>query len=88
MSQYFTISQLAAKANVPTSTVRYYERRKLLELTTRSSGNYQICDCKTLKRLLFIHSAQHAGCTLSDSSSLLEFSDGDSFGHLKRPFKF
>ena len=73
---------------MPTSTVRYYERRKLLEPTTRSSGNYRMYDCELLERLLFIRSAQHAGFTLCDSSSLLEFRDGDGIGHLKRPFKF
>jgi len=87
-SPYFAISQLAVGANVPTSTVRYYERRRLLEPTTRSSGNNRMYDCETLERLLFIRSAQHAGFTLSDSSSLLEFRDGDGVGHLKRPFKF
>ena len=73
---------------MPTSSVRYYEPRKLLEPTTRSSGNYRMNDCEMLERLLFIRSAQHAGFTLCDSSSLLEFRDGDDIGHLKRPFKF
>ncbi|MBC8203572.1 MAG: MerR family DNA-binding transcriptional regulator, partial [Planctomycetes bacterium] len=30
MSLQYTIGQLAKEANVPTSTVRYYERRQLL----------------------------------------------------------
>ncbi|MBC8523286.1 MerR family DNA-binding transcriptional regulator, partial [PVC group bacterium] len=30
MASSFTIGKLATEANVPTSTVRYYERRQLL----------------------------------------------------------
>ena len=73
----FTISQLASKANVPTSTVRYYERRNLLQPSSRSESNYRIYDDATLHRLRFIRSAQSAGFTLRDIASLLRYQDGD-----------
>jgi MerR family transcriptional regulator, mercuric resistance operon regulatory protein len=71
-----TIGQLAREAGVPTSTVRYYERRGLLTANSRSSGNYRMYDESACDRLHFIKSAQAAGFTLSDIRALLDFSDG------------
>ncbi|HIO20546.1 MAG TPA: MerR family transcriptional regulator [Phycisphaerales bacterium] len=77
MTTTFTIGQLASKADVPTSTIRYYERRKLLHPNSRSLGNYRLYDEQTLERLLFIRSSQKVGFTLGDIESLLKFRDGN-----------
>lgn len=74
---HYTIGQLAQEADVPTSTVRYYERRGLLRPDSRSEGNYRIYGSDALERLRFVRSAQAAGFTLSDIDSLLRFRDGD-----------
>lgn len=73
----YTIGQLARAAQVPTSTVRFYERRRLLKPTMRSAGNYRLYDDDALRRLGFVRSAQAAGFTLSDIALLLRFRDGD-----------
>jgi len=70
MSTY-TIGQIAMASGVPTSTVRYYERRGIMLPTTRSSGNYRLFDEGALDRLRFIRSAQSAGFTLADITELL-----------------
>ncbi len=75
---HYTIGQLARAADVPTSTVRYYERRGLLRPDGRSEGNYRIFGTDTLERLRFVRSAQAAGFTLSDITALSEFRDGDA----------
>lgn len=75
MDQY-TIGQLAEAAGVPTSTVRYYERRKLLSAGRRSRGNYRLFSSESLDRLRFICAAHDAGFTLSDVAVLLDFRDG------------
>ncbi len=75
---HYTIGQLARAADVPTSTVRYYERRGLLRPDSRSEGNYRIYGGAALERLLFARSAQAAGFTLSNISALLRFRDGDA----------
>ena len=75
---HYTIGQLARAADVPTSTVRYYERRGLLWPGSRSKGNYRIFGTDALKRLRFVRSAQAAGFTLSDITALLDFRDGDA----------
>ncbi|MHC4414039.1 MAG: MerR family transcriptional regulator [Planctomycetota bacterium] len=77
MAERYTIGQLAREADVPTSTVRYYERRGLLRADARSEGNYRIYRREALERLRFVRSAQAAGFTLSDISALIRFRDGD-----------
>lgn len=78
MNKPFTIGQLASQADVPTSTVRYYERRGLLRCEGRTRSNYRQYGEATLERLRFIRSAQAAGFTLVDIRSLLRFRDGDA----------
>jgi len=77
MDQAFTIGELAKAAGVPTSTVRYYERRGLLTSETRTRSNYRLYNPASLERLRFVRSAQAAGFTLSDITLLLRFRDGD-----------
>ncbi|MCC6906681.1 MAG: MerR family transcriptional regulator [Phycisphaerales bacterium] len=78
MNKPYTIGQIAAHADVATSTVRYYERRGLLRCEGRSRANYRQYGEATLERLRFIRSAQAAGFTLVDIRSLLRFRDGDA----------
>lgn len=75
---HFTIGQLAKAADIPSSTVRYYERRGLLSPLKRSKGNYRLFDQSALDQLLFIRSAQQAGFTLADITVLLDLRDDRS----------
>ena len=77
VDEKYTIGGLARVAGVPTSTVRYYERRGLLKSEARSRGNYRLYGTTALERLRFVRSAQAAGFTLSDITLLLKFRDGD-----------
>lgn len=78
MPERYTIGQLAREAGVPTSTVRYYERRRLLRPDTRSDGNYRLYGEHAVERLRFVRSAQAAGFTLTDITTLLRFREGDA----------
>lgn len=71
MARQFTISQVAKAANLPTTTVRYYERVGLVEPEERSAGNYRLYSEEALRKLKFIRSAQAIGFTLDDVKSLL-----------------
>ena len=53
----FTIGELARAADVPTSTVRYYEREAILRPTGRSASNYRLYSGADLERLRFIRAA-------------------------------
>jgi DNA-binding transcriptional MerR regulator len=77
MSDRYTIGQLARQVGVPTSTVRFYERRGLLSPEDRTRGNYRLYGEDALDRLRFVRSAQAAGFTLADIGAMLRFRDGD-----------
>lgn len=77
MEPPYTIGRLARAAGIPTSTVRYYERRGLLKSDARSRGNYRLYGPAALEHLRFVRSAQAVGFTLSDIVLLLRFRDGE-----------
>ena len=60
-----TIGQVAARAGVATSAVRYYERRGLLAADARQSGQRRYTPA-TLRRLVFIGMLQDAGLALDE----------------------
>ena len=78
MARQFTISQLAKQADIPTTTVRYYERIGLVEPEDRSQGNYRLYGNESLSKLKFIRAAQAIGFTLEDVKALLADEDGDT----------
>ncbi|MBG58071.1 MAG: hypothetical protein CMK46_07255 [Porticoccus sp.] len=47
------ISKLANAANINVETVRYYERRKLIEQPTKPEHGYRKYSQATLERILF-----------------------------------
>ncbi len=71
MDTPYSISRLAKAAEIPTTTVRYYERIGLVEPDSRSQGNYRLYSIETLHKLKFIRAAQAIGFTLSDVRTLL-----------------
>lgn len=76
MSGRYTISQLAHAADVPTTTLRYYERIGLVQPKDRSAGNYRLYGDESLRTLQFIRAAQSIGFTLDDVKTLLGAQDG------------
>lgn len=71
MTTKLTIGELAKAADVPISTVRYYERAEILKPSGRSAGNYRVYSEHELERLRFIRAAQATGFTLEDIKALL-----------------
>lgn len=66
-----TIGKLAAAGGVGVETIRFYQRRGLLEQPTRESGIRRY-GSQDLRRLRFIKQAQTAGFTLEEIKELLE----------------
>ena len=64
------ISELARRAQVPVSTVRYYERNGLLEEPERRESGYREYPESTVERIRFIRQAQDLGFTLHQIRSL------------------
>jgi DNA-binding transcriptional MerR regulator len=79
----YSISVLAKAAGVPTTTVRYYERRGLLIPDSRTRSKYRVYGEAALERLRFIRAAQASGFRLEDITALLELRDGPEAGRCR-----
>lgn len=73
------IGQLAFKAGVNITTIRYYERRGLIPIPARTSSGYRQYPPDTVRRIIFIRSAQELGFSLGEIKGLLtlRLSNGD-----------
>ena len=66
-----TIGQIARVAGVPAATVRYYERRGLIDPAPRTGSGYRKYGPETAERLRFIKRAQDLGFSLDEIQDLL-----------------
>lgn len=69
------IGQLADALEIPTRTIRFYERKGLLPEPQRAENGYRVYDDATLARLRFIRTAQAAGLTLAEIASVIHVRD-------------
>ncbi|MBN6538804.1 MULTISPECIES: Cd(II)/Pb(II)-responsive transcriptional regulator [Acinetobacter] len=69
----FKIGELAAKAGCQIETIRYYERRGLLDAPTRSAGNYRLYGAAHAERLTFIRRCRSLDMSLDEVQKLLTF---------------
>jgi MerR family mercuric resistance operon transcriptional regulator len=74
-----TIGRLAKEAGVNVETVRYYQRRGLIDEPPKPGGGHRRYPLAVLKRLAFIRRAQGLGFSLAEVQTLLRFSDGRSW---------
>jgi MerR family copper efflux transcriptional regulator len=65
------IGELYMRADLATSTIRYYEKIGLLEDAERGENGYRFYDEKTLDRLLFIKRGKQFGLNLEDIKELV-----------------
>lgn len=66
-----TIGKLADLAGVNVETIRYYQRRGLLNEPKKPLGGYRRYPAETAKRVRFIKRAQALGFTLEEITGLL-----------------
>jgi MerR family mercuric resistance operon transcriptional regulator len=66
-----TIGELARRAGVNVETVRYYERRGLLDEPPRTPSGYRQYGADDLWRLQFIARAKQLGFTLAEIADLV-----------------
>jgi DNA-binding transcriptional MerR regulator len=72
------IGLLADAAGLPARTIRFYERKGLVPPPERSANGYRVYDETALDCLRFIRSAQAAGLTLAEISTVINVRDGGS----------
>jgi MerR family mercuric resistance operon transcriptional regulator len=73
-----TIGRVAAAAGVNVETIRYYQRRGLLEKPMKPVGGYRNYPAEMVKRICFIKRAQALGFTLDNVAGLLHLNDTDA----------
>lgn len=73
----FTIGQVAARAQVSTDSIRFYEREGLLAPENRTESGYRLYTEETVRRIDFIKHAQECGFTLTDIRELLDLRGAD-----------
>lgn len=66
------INEVAQAAGLNKETLRYYERRGLLEKPQRSSGGHRLYDSQAVQTLRIIKAAQRLGFTLKEVADLIE----------------
>lgn len=69
-----TIGKLAKQADVGIETLRYYERRGLIEPQRRTDAGYRLYGNDAGQRLQFIRRAQTLGFSLDEVAELLSLS--------------
>lgn len=75
-AQRVRTSEVAARAAVNVETLRYYERRGLLNVPGRSPAGYRTWSPRAVREVRFIKRAQQVGFTLSDVEELLQLARG------------
>ena len=78
MAEELSIGPLARTAGVNVETIRYYQRRGLLEEPVRPSRGRRRYSDDAVRRVRFIKRAQRLGFTLDEIKSLLKLEDGRS----------
>lgn len=68
--------ELASRAGVNVQTLRYYERRGLLEAPPRSGAGYRAYPPHAVQVVRFVKRAQQLGFTLDEIGELLHLADG------------
>lgn len=71
------ISELAEKCGVHKETVRYYERKKLLQQPSRTHSGYRVYSEDDVKRIKFIKRLQDLGFSLGEIYKLFGVVDND-----------
>lgn len=71
MSESLTIGMLAKRGGVNVETIRYYQRRALLDEPLKPTGGFRRYPEESVKRILFIKRAQALGFTLEEIQGLL-----------------
>lgn len=69
-------SEVAIRAGVNVQTLRYYERRGLLDPPPRSSSGYRAYSVDAIEVIRFVKRAQQLGFTLNEVEELLQLADG------------
>lgn len=69
-----TIGKVGKQAGIGIETIRFYERKKLIDPPPRNDSGYRQYPETTVQRLRFIRRAKELGFSLKEIKELIEFS--------------
>lgn len=69
--QAYSIGEVAKQTGVGVETIRFYERKGLIDEPPRKASGYRQYDGEIIKRLSFIRKAKTLGFTLTEIKELL-----------------
>ena len=78
MNEELPIGRLAKAAGVNVETIRYYQRRGLVDEPAKPVGGHRRYAPSAASRVRFIKRAQQPGFTLEEVTGLLRLQDGQS----------
>lgn len=70
--------EVAKEAGINVETLRYYERRGILQQPERRPSGYRVYTGETVRVVRFIKRAQQLGFTLDECEQLLQLRDDDT----------
>ncbi len=77
ISPSLTIGRLAKQAGVNVETIRYYQKRGLIQEPEKPAFGYRYYPIETISRIHFIKRAKNLGFTLQEIGVLLKLGDGN-----------
>jgi DNA-binding transcriptional MerR regulator len=84
MDGQLTIGRLAAAAQVPAATIRYYEAVGLMPAPQRSQAGYRLYPRAEVRRLQLIKRAKLLGLSLPQAKDLVDQTFSGSCAHLQQ----
>src|SRR5687767_10019848 len=69
-SHNYRIGEIAERTGVSVETLRYYEKRRLLNAPARTEGGFRVYSGAVVQQVRFIKQAQSLGLTLDDIQQL------------------
>ena len=69
-SPHYRIGEIAERTGVSVETLRYYEKRRLLNAPERTEGGFRVYSDAVVHQVRFIKQAQSLGLTLDDIQQL------------------
>jgi DNA-binding transcriptional MerR regulator len=69
-SRNYRIGEIAERTGVSVETLRYYEKRRLLNAPARTEGGFRVYSDAVVNQVKFIKQAQSLGLTLDDIHQL------------------
>jgi MerR family transcriptional regulator, mercuric resistance operon regulatory protein len=75
-TENLTIGTLAIQSQVNVETIRFYQRKGLMQVPGKPHGSVRRYGSRHLRRVRFIKSAQRLGFSLDEIAQLLSLEDG------------